>query len=92
MSVEWGRRPSNGTEGDIQRSWTCASCTIDHDHGWHSPDADDTIGSCPILDDALFGEHSYPNPEGPPEWGQDRRSGRWVCSSYRGPCSCEAMP
>lgn len=86
MTITYGVRPSNGTAGDCQRSWTCARCTVDHGGGWH----DGAEGeSCPIIMDALCGEHSYPNPEGPPQWGHDYDTGEWVCTEFQGPCSCE---
>jgi len=87
--TEWkpGYRPSNGTEGDIFRFNTCDRCI--HDHSWHTPpfEADE---SCPIIMDALAGEHSYPNPLGPPQW-----EGRWMpegwqearCTEFK-PCEC----
>ena len=92
-----GYRPANGTEGDLHRSTTCDYCTIDHDGGWHEPD--NAGESCPIIMDAMFGDHSYPNPQGPPQW-----ESRWVerewsdgstgnviesrCTEWVGPCSC----
>jgi hypothetical protein len=91
-SDDWtpGYRPSNGTEGHIFSAQWCSNCTIDHDGGWHVPDADGG-DSCPILMDALAGEHSYPNPEGPPQW-QDRggygRGHETRCTEFQGPCSC----
>lgn len=89
--MRYGCRPSNGTEGDIQRSQTCAICTVDHDGGWHD-DRDDG-DSCPILMSALFGEHSYGSGSyGPPEWGNDLDTGEWVCTAFKGPCACASEP
>lgn len=85
-ATRWGVRPSNGTEGDIQRADTCDRCVIDHAYGWHG-DAEEGP-SCPIILDALVGEHSYPNEEGPPQWGQ-KPTGEFVCSNFIGPCACE---
>lgn len=89
MTMRFGNRPSNGTEGDYQRAQTCARCTVDHVGGWH-----DDIGpqddSCPILTAALIGEHSYgTDSPGPPEWGCDLDTGEWVCTAFEGPCSCK---
>lgn len=92
MTMVYGNRPSNGTEGDYQRAQTCNRCTVDHDGGWHDEvtEGDD---SCPIILSALVGEHSYPNPEGPPEWGHDLETGEWVCTAFKGPCACaDAAP
>lgn len=89
MTMEFGRRPSNGTEGDFQRAQTCARCTVDHDGGWHDVVCEGDE-SCPIIFDALVGDHSYPNPEGPPEWGNDLETGEWVCTGFKGPCACKS--
>lgn len=85
LKIRWGVRPSNGTDGEYQREDTCYHCVKDHD--WHG-DADGTADSCPIILDSLAGEHSYPNPEGPPQWGRDEATGTYVCREYEGPCSC----
>jgi hypothetical protein len=85
--VTWGQRPSNGTEGDIQRGQTCDFCMADHE--WHlhyDNERNQPAESCPIIMDAMVGEHSYPAEDGPPEWGQDER-GHWYCKEFR-PCPC----
>lgn len=86
--VRWGRRPSNGTEGDIMRYHLCDVCKADHDwHRHYDGEIDQPAESCPIIMDALCGDHSYPNPDGPPEWGQDD-GGRWFCKGFA-PCPCK---
>lgn len=87
-STRWGVRPSNGTEGDIQRADTCDRCVIDHAYGWH--DGREDGPSCPIIIDALVGEHSYPSEDGPPQWGQTP-DGEFVCANFIGPCACESQ-
>ena len=84
----YGFRPSNGTEGDIMRSYTCARCVRDHDDGWHSPPHFEGVASCPIIMDALSGEHSYPNPEGPPQWWRGGPE-LYGCTEFEGPCPCD---
>lgn len=92
VQIEWGLRPSNGTEGSMQESDTCGHCMADHD--WHryydqgERGEDQPDESCPIIMDALSGEHSYPNEDGPPEWGYGS-DGRWYCKEYK-PCPCKA--
>jgi hypothetical protein len=88
MAIVYGIRPANGTDGMYQRAQTCDRCTVDHDGGWH--DGRDDGESCPIIYDALIGEHSYPNEEGPPEWGTDFDTGQWVCTKFVGPCPCDS--
>lgn len=85
QGMVWNYRPSNGTEGDIHRQWTCGRCTVDHNTGWHDGEGDN---SCPILMSSLSGPYDYPNP-GPPEWGHDFESGEYVCTGFQGPCSCD---
>jgi len=88
--IEWGQRPNNGTEGDIQRSYTCDRCQVDHP--WHRFNAglrEQPDASCRIIMDALVGEHAYPNEEGPPEWGRNSVTGEWVCAKFKGPCRCD---
>jgi hypothetical protein len=88
MTITFGWRPANGTEGAYQRAQTCAQCTVDHDGGWHDDSGDGD--SCPIIMAAMFGEHSYgTDSPGPPEWGHDLDTGVWVCTAFAGPCSCE---
>lgn len=60
-------RPANGTDGDFFRAQTCDRCV--KDHHWHGEA--EGGDSCPIIMDALSGEHSYPNPSGPPQWLHD---------------------
>jgi hypothetical protein len=74
--------------GDLMRAQLCDRCTVDHDGGWHQPD-NDSGDSCPIIMDGMFGEHSYPNPHGPPEWGYDLDTGIWQCKGFTGPCACD---
>ena len=81
----FGQRPCNGTEGDNQRYQTCDRCV--KDHAWHGPDEGDD--SCPIILDALAGEHSYPNPDGPPQWWNDEETGEWGCTEFE-PCECDS--
>jgi hypothetical protein len=78
-------RPANGTEGEYMRAQTCGCC--ERDHAWHE-NPDDGGDSCPILMDGLFGEHSYPNPDGPPEWSYSPDTGEYFCSGFEGPCVC----
>ena len=80
----FGQRPCNGTEGDHQRAQTCNRCV--KDHGWHDGEPAD-MQSCPIILDALAGEHSYPNPDGPPQWWHDMETGEWGCTEFE-PCEC----
>lgn len=87
MTVLVGRRPANGTEGDSMRARCCDRCTRDHE--WHTTQTGD---SCPIIMDALVGDHSYPNPDGPPEWSIDLDTFRWSCSAFVGPCPCQSGP
>jgi hypothetical protein len=84
----YGFRPSNGTEGDIMRAKTCDTCV--KDHAWHHGEPDPWVDSCPIVMDALCGEHSYPNPDGPPQWWHVYGTGEYGCTEYQGPCECEA--
>jgi hypothetical protein len=85
---EPGYRPSNGTEGDYFRWDTCNVCK--HDHEWHvyddvnGPEPDD---SCPIMMSSIAGEHSYPNPAGPPEWQENIRTGETRCTKFER-CEC----
>lgn len=88
MAVQFGYRPSNGTDGAYFTAQTCARCTVDHDTGWHSPPHFEGDESCPILLSTLCGPYDYPN-EGPPEWGHDYETGESVCSGFRGPCECD---
>jgi hypothetical protein len=90
--ADWtpGYRPANGTEGDIFSSQWCRRCTVDHDQGWHDPARQDG-DSCPILMDALVGDHSYPSPEGPPQWEERGAFGaghETRCTAFQGPCQC----
>lgn len=85
MTRRYGFRPSNGTEGDIMRSYTCDRCVKDHD--WHL-DQDFRGDSCPIIMDALSGEHSYPNDDGPPQWWVDSDEHQYGCTEFEGPCLC----
>lgn len=89
---EWeqGYRPANGTEGDIFSAQWCHNCAVDHAGGWHE-DPWDGDESCPILMDALAGEHSYPNEQGPPQWehrGGYGRGSETRCTAFQGPCLC----
>lgn len=79
-------RPANGTDGEFFREQTCYRCV--KDHAWHVPpfEADE---SCPIIMDALCGEHSYPNEQGPPQWSHSYETGESRCSEFVGPCGCE---
>lgn len=83
--IRFNFRPSNGTEGEIFRRYTCDHCV--HDHAWHNGEPEPWVDSCPIILDGLFGEHSYPNPDGPPQWfaGGPEHYG---CTEYEGPCEC----
>lgn len=85
MSRVVGYRPSNGTEGLIFWAHTCDRCS--RDHQWHSTETGD---SCPIIMDALAGEHAYPNEDGPPQWWRDGETGETGCSEFEGPCPCDA--
>lgn len=92
MAMTYGNRPSNGTEGDIMRAQLCDRCTVDHDGGWHTPPDYEGPESCPIIIDSIVGEHSYPNEQGPPQWGYDPDTGEWVCTEFTGPCPCADRP
>jgi hypothetical protein len=78
-------RASNGTGHELFRYQTCDRCV--KDHKWHLPDADGD--SCPIIMDALIGEHAYPNELGPPQWHHDTDTGRSWCDEFEGPCDCD---
>lgn len=86
MRLVHGYRPSNGTAGDFFRAQTCDRCVRDHD--WHG-DPDYGGESCPIIMDALIGEHAYPNEDGPPQWHHDYDTGRSWCDEFAGPCDCD---
>lgn len=90
MTVWLNYRPSNGTEGDYFNAQTCHRCI--RDHAWHIPPDFAGNESCPIIMDALFGEHSYPNEKGPPQWSHDPDTGESWCSEFTGPCPCEESP
>ena len=79
-------RPSNGTEGDYFSAQTCHGCI--KDHKWHKPNYSGG-DSCPIIMDALSGEHSYPNEMGPPQWHHNYTTGRSWCDDFEGPCECK---
>ena len=78
-------RPSNGTEGDYFNMQCCHRCVKDHD--WHV-EPYQAGDSCPIILDALAGEHSYPNEDGPPQWSHNYETGESRCSEFEGPCAC----
>lgn len=86
---EQNYRPNNGTDGDCFNAQCCDRCM--KDHAWHAdwPDAPD---SCPIIMDALSGEHAYPNELGPPQWSHNYETGESRCSEFEGPCDCELLP
>lgn len=86
VNIRDGYRPSNGTEGAYFREQTCDRCAVDH--AWHIPPYE-APESCPILMDSLCGEHSYPSPDGPPQWHHDDSDGRSWCDGFVGPCECD---
>lgn len=81
---EPGYLPSNGTEGEIFRRYTCAVCV--HDHEWHRHDdglRDEPDETCPVMMAALI---AYPNP-GPEEWQEHYDTGEKRCTKFEH-CEC----